>query len=109
VPVHVIAYAVDPGAARGSPLLPRALWGSIYPAVWSFQLALRARGLGTTPLLVTDEAGLAAVVGAPATAPVASLLPVAYYTGETFRPAGRRPVDEVLSWDRWGEAVPVAP
>jgi nitroreductase len=70
--------------------------------VWSFQLALRARGLGTTPLFVADEAPLAEIVGAPANAHLVGLLPVAYYTGTTFKPAARRPLDEVAFGDTWG-------
>ena len=104
VPVHVVAYVVDPdlvGLEVQSPP-PVVLYGSIFPAVWSFQLALRARGLGTTPLFVADEAAVSAVVGAPDNAHIASLLPVAYYTGESFTSAKRRPVEEVLSWDQWG-------
>jgi hypothetical protein len=29
------------------------------------------------------------------------LLPTAYYTGETFRPASREPLETVLHLDRW--------
>jgi nitroreductase len=103
VPVHVLAYVVDPDldGLEGQSPPPVLLYGSIFPAVWSFQLALRARGLGTSPLFVADEAAVSAVVGAPENAHIASLLPVAYYTGESFRPATRRPVEEVLSWDQW--------
>jgi nitroreductase len=38
-------------AAPGSAVLPDAsqasMWGSLFPAVWSYMLAARARGLGT--------------------------------------------------------------
>lgn len=107
VPVHVLAYVLDPHleALEGQPPPPAAFYGSIFPAVWSFQLALRARGLGTSPLFVADEAAVSAVVGAPEDASIASLLPVAYYTGESFKPAQRRPVEDVLSWDRWGPSL----
>lgn len=84
------------------PTPPALLYGSIFPAVWSFQLALRSRGLGTAPLAVVNEGEVADVVGAPETAHIASLLPVAYYTGDTFKPARRLPVDEVLYWNHWG-------
>jgi hypothetical protein len=33
---------------------------------------------------------------------LACLLPVACYTGDSFKPALRRPVEQVISWDRWG-------
>jgi len=29
------------------------------------------------------------------------LIPTVYYTGDTFRPAVRRPLDDVLHIDRW--------
>jgi nitroreductase len=95
-PVHMLAYVLE-----DEQLPPVVLYGSIFPAVWSFQLALRSRGLGTTPLFVRDERAVAEVVGAPAGARLAALMPVAYYTGETFKPARRRPVEDVLFWDRW--------
>lgn len=97
VPVHVLAYVIDDGQ-----LPPVVLHGSIFPAVWSFQLALRARGLGTTPLYVENERAIAEVVGAPDNAKIAALMPTAYYTGETFQPARRLPVEDVLFWQRWG-------
>jgi hypothetical protein len=31
-------------------------------------------------------------------------VPVAYYTGDDFRPAVRRPVEEITYWNRWGTA-----
>lgn len=96
VPVHVLAYVLE-----DAQLPPAVMWGSIYPAVWSFQLALRSRGLGTTPLFVASEQAVAEVVGAPPEARLAALMPVAYYTGDTFKPARRRPVEEVLFWDRF--------
>lgn len=102
-PVHVLAYVLE-SSIESQGLPPAVLYGSIFPAVWSFQLALRSRGLGTTPLFVADEAAVAAVVGAPAEARVASLLPVAYYTGDSFKPASRRPIEDVLYWNRWGSS-----
>ena len=33
------------------------------------------------------------------------LLPVAYYTGDDFRPADRRPVSELTCLDHWGTPV----
>ncbi|HEV3364987.1 MAG TPA: nitroreductase family protein, partial [Acidimicrobiia bacterium] len=79
VPVHVVVYALDPQLDRldGQDVPPALLYGSVFPAVWSFQLALRARGLGTAPLHVADQAAVNQVVGAPPSARIASLLPVA--------------------------------
>lgn len=104
VPVHVLAYILVPRLTGldGQEPPPAVLYGSIFPAVWSFQLALRSRGLGTTPLFVAEDADVGDVVGAPDDARLACLLPVAFYTGDTFKPAPRRPVDEVVYWNRWG-------
>jgi nitroreductase len=80
------------------------LLGSIYPAVWSFQLALRARGLGSTftTAHVLFEAELREVLGIPATHTVACMLPVAYTKGTDFTPAPRVPVEDVTFLDHWG-------
>jgi len=83
-------------------------WGpSIYPAVWSFMLALRSRGLGSvlTTVHLYRRAEADALLGVPAGFVQSCLLPVAYYTGDDFRPADRRRVEEITYLDRWG--VPV--
>jgi nitroreductase len=104
VPALVIPCIAEAGAgAAGWP-------PSIYPAVWSFQLALRSRGLGscitTVHLFRKDEA--AALLGIPDGIAQACLVPVAYYTGDDFRPAVRRRVEELTYWDRWGNTEPDA-
>jgi nitroreductase len=79
------------------------LWGSLLPAAWSYMLAARARGLGTawTTLHLAHEAEVAEVLGLPDDVRQGVLIPTAYYTGETFRPAPRVPLDEVLHVDGW--------
>ena len=79
------------------------LWGSLLPAAWSYQLAARARGLGTawTTLHIRYEREVSALLGIPPHVRHGVLLPTAYYTGETFRPASREPLDHVLHLDRW--------
>jgi nitroreductase len=79
-------------------------WGSILPAVWSFMLAARARGLGTTwttaqaPL----ERELAGVLGVPYDeVMLAAFIPLAYTIGTDFKPAPRIPREHVLHWDQW--------
>lgn len=78
-------------------------YGSIWPAVWSFMLALRSRGLGsaltTMHLALEREAG--ELLGIPDTVTQIGLIPVAYYTGESFKPANRRAVEEVTYWNGW--------
>lgn len=80
-----------------------SLYGSILPAAWSLMLALRARGLGTawTTLHLRYEEETAAILGIPPDVTQAALFPVAYYTGEDFKPAKRVPAAEVTSWNIW--------
>ncbi len=79
-------------------------WGGIFPATWSFMLAARSRGLGTTltgiHLLYEREA--AEVLGIPyEEVTQVGLLPVAYTLGTEFKPAPRKPLETVLHFDRW--------
>jgi nitroreductase len=80
-----------------------AVYGSVFPAVWSFCLALRARGLGSiiTTLTQNRPDDLAAILGIPEGTTQCCLLPVAYTLGTDFKPAPRRPLDEVVFWNRW--------
>lgn len=79
-------------------------WGGIWPATWSFMLAARSRGLGTvlTTIHLDYEREVAEVLGIPyATVRQVGLIPVAYTLGTDFKPAGRKPLESVLHWDRW--------
>lgn len=81
-----------------------SLWGSIVPAFWSFLLAARARGLGTalTTLHLVYEREVAEILGIPYEKYTqAGMSPIAFFTGETFRPAARIPVDTVAHWNAW--------
>jgi nitroreductase len=77
--------------------------GSIFPAVWSFQLALRSRGLGscltTLHLLHADEAR--ALLGLPENLMQVAMLPIAYTIGAEFKPADRPPVEDITHWNGW--------
>ena len=77
------------------------LWGSLLPAAWSYMLACRSRGLGTawTTLHLRYEAEVAELLGLPHNIRQGVLIPTAYYTGETFRPAPRRALP--LHENRW--------
>jgi nitroreductase len=80
--------------------------GSIIQAGWSFQLALRARGLGSTwtTIHLGDAQAVADLLGIPAGVTQVALIPVAYTKGTSFRPAKRPPVTEITHWNRWGDA-----
>jgi nitroreductase len=80
------------------------LYGSMFPPVWNFQLALHTRGYGTciTTLHLRREHAVGKLLGIPESYAQGCLLPVARLrTGHTFRPAPRRPLDEVAFVDRW--------
>jgi nitroreductase len=81
-------------------------WGSLLPAVWSYMLALRSRGLGsawTTLHLVGKGEKLAAeVLGIPFNEyRQGGLFPIAYTKGTDFRRAKRLPAEQFAHWDSW--------
>jgi hypothetical protein len=78
-------------------------YASIYPAVWSFALALRARGLGTalTTVHLSHESEAAKILGIPDGVTQTALLPVAYTIGDKFTPADRPSPEAVTFWDGW--------
>jgi len=103
VPVLILP-CIEGRVERGSTFDQATLYGSILPAAWSLMLALRARGLGTawtTDHLIFEEE-VRAALGIPVGVTQGALLAVAYFTGASFQPAPRRPVDEVTSWEAWG-------
>ena len=79
-------------------------WGSILPAVWSFMLALRSRGLGSawTPLSLYRQTEMAELLGLPAGEwTQAGLFPIAYTLGTDFKAADRGASDNLVYWNRW--------
>ena len=93
--------------ARFPPDAPNAMqagtYGSIYPAVWSFQLALRARGLGSalTTLHLLKEQEAADLLGIPEGIMQVGLLPVGYTRGTDFKRAERPDAETIVHWDGW--------
>jgi nitroreductase len=103
VPVFVVPCLLGRLSATPSTEDTAGFFGSILPAVWSFQLALRSRGLGScfTTLHLAYEREAAELLGIPDTVTQAALIPVAYTKGDEFKPAARRPVEEITYWNRW--------
>jgi nitroreductase len=103
VPVHVIPCVEGRPPAGAPPVMLAGLFGSIFPAVWSFQLALRARGLGSalTTLHLLHEAEAVKLLGLPDTVMQVALLPVGYTKGTDFRRAERPPVSGITHWNGW--------
>lgn len=103
VPVLIIGcYSGRPD--NPAPAAQAGLYGSILPGVWSLMLALRSRGLGSawTTLHLPHEKEIAELLDIPDDVTQAALLPVAYYTGDDFKPANRMPISERTFWNSWG-------
>ncbi|WP_405161730.1 nitroreductase family protein [Nocardia sp. NBC_01499] len=104
VPALVLVCSLGRLPESAPPLRLASFYGSIYPAVWNFMLALRERGLGSclTTAHLAYEREVADLLGIPfdevtqvAMVPVARLLP----GGDG--PGRRTPAAEVTRWDRW--------
>jgi nitroreductase len=102
VPVHIIP-CIEGRVETAGLMAQASLYGSILPATWSLMLALRSRGLGSvwTTLHLAYEKEIAELLGIPPTMTQAALIPVAYFTGDDFKPAQRKPLAEVTHWDAW--------
>jgi nitroreductase len=102
VPVHVIP-CIKGRLAGTQPIIAASFLGSIFPAVWSFQLALRSRGLGSclTTLHLGKEAEAAELLGIPDDVTQVGLLPVAWTKGTDFKPAERPPPERITYWNEW--------
>jgi nitroreductase len=103
--VPLLVVPVVAGRTDGGSIFDQAsIWGSILPAVWSFMLALRSRGLGSawTTLHLHREREAAELLGIPYdTHMQAGLFPVAYTLGDDFAPAPRAPLTDVVGWNSW--------
>jgi nitroreductase len=101
----VLVIACTQGRADGMPgMVGAAMFGNVMPAMWSFMLAARARGLGTcwTSVHLMQEQAVAEVIGIPFdTVQQVCLSPVAFTKGTDFKPAQRPDPDTVIHWDTW--------
>jgi nitroreductase len=103
VPVHVVACHA--GRTEGRPQIVQAsAFGSVLPAVWSFMLAARARGLGTawTTMHLFHEREAAELLRIPyEEVSQVALIPLAHVVGEGFRPGPREPLESFARWEGW--------
>ncbi|MFK8025290.1 MAG: nitroreductase family protein [Ilumatobacter sp.] len=109
------AYLVE-NFAKAPVLVIAAIWGihddsgrpglfdSVIQSAWSFNLALRSRGLGSTwtTLLNASVDELAGILGIPEGVTTIVTFPVAYTKGTDFKPAARRRAEQITYFDRWG-------
>ena len=107
VPAMVIAMRLDRLPADASNADVAGYHGSVAPGVWSFQLAARARGLGSawTTFHLVHEQEVAELLGIPDSVTQVAMLPVGFYTGEGFTPAPRRPAAEITYFNRWKQTT----
>ena len=104
VPVLLVPF--QDGRPDGQPVAGQAgYWGSVIPAVWSFMLALRARGLGSawTTMTTRREPQVGELLGVDHTRySQVGLFPVAYTIGIDFKPAPRLDTASVIHWNEFG-------
>lgn len=107
VPAMVIAMRLDRLPEGASNADVAGFHGSVAPGVWSFQLAARARGLGSawTTFHLVHEQAVAELLGIPDSVTQVAMLPVGFYTGADFTPAPRRPAAEITYFNRWKQTT----
>jgi nitroreductase len=101
----VLVIACTAGRTDGQPgMMAASILGNVLPAMWSFMLAARVRGLGTcwTTLHLMQEQAIADIVGIPFEAvQQVCLSPLAYTQGTDFKPAVRPDPETIIHWDTW--------
>ncbi len=103
-PVLVIACTTGGRLEGMPPSAVAARMGNVLPAMWSFMLAARARGLGTTWTTVglMKEREIAELLGIPYDdVQQVCISPVAHTIGTEFRPAARPEPETIIHWDGW--------
>lgn len=106
VPVHIIT-CTEGRVENDGPRAQAGRYGSILPATWSLMLALRSRGIGAawTTLHLAFEQEIAELLGIPPHITQGALLPVAYYTGDDFKPGKRIAARERTYYDAWDSKI----
>jgi len=102
--IPVIVVACLKGLRLGfPPMLPSAYYGSIYPSVQNLLLAARAAGLGAALITLPLWSSFVArrILGCPWSVQPCAVIPLGWPIGR-YGPTTRRPVEEVVSVDRFG-------
>jgi nitroreductase len=107
VPAIVIPTIIGRHDGTGRP----GLFDSVIQAAWSFCLALRARGLGTTwvTAALQDRTRVQQILGIPDHMTEIALFPVAYTMGTDFHHARRDPARSITYFDRFGTTAERGP
>lgn len=107
VPAIVVPTIIGLHDGSGRP----GLFDSVIQSVWSFCVALRARGLGTawTTAILGKDDELRDALGVPDENTQIAMIPVAWFTGDDFRKAPRYPAREITFLDRYGHTWAAGP
>ncbi len=107
VPAIVIPTIIGQHDGSGQP----GLFDSVIQSVWSFCVALRARGLGTswTTAGLQRHEDIAELLGIPAGMTQIAMVPVAWTIGTEFQQAPRYPAREISFVDRYGHTYERGP
>jgi nitroreductase len=103
--VPLMAIPLHVGRLEGASSFQQAsAWGSILPAVWSFLLALRERGIGSswTTLHLPNEREVAELLGIPYDEYTqVGMFPIGYTLGADFKVADRVSAEKFVHWNEW--------
>lgn len=102
IPALIIA-CMDFGAPATNDMIARGN-GSIWPGIQNLLLAARALDLGAAPttLALNDRKAVADALNLPDSMAAYALIPVGYPLGK-FGPVTRKPLDEIMRFDRWSD------
>ncbi len=102
IPALIIA-CMDFGAPATNDMIARGN-GSIWPGIQNLLLAARALNLGAAPttLALNDRKAVADALNLPDSMAAYALIPVGYPLGK-FGPVTRKPLDEIMRFDRWSD------
>ena len=100
VPALIVACFDYPEPVEGLGIYRQA--GSVWPGIQNLLLTARSLGLGAAPttLALRDQQAVREILQLPPTFAALCLLPVGFPMGN-FGPVTRKPVQEIMRFDRW--------
>ncbi len=103
IPVLVVA-CMKGSRSPFPPIMASSYYGSIYPSIQNLLLAARAAGLGAALITLPLWSSFAArrILGCPWSVMPCAVIPLGWPRGR-YGPTTRRPVEDVVSVDRYGQ------
>ena len=96
-----LVIACTGGRADGLPaMMTSSMFGNVLPAMWSFMLAARARGLGTCWVASFNVQAAREVLGLPEGVEPLAFTPLGYPADQP-KPKERKPLAELIRYDQW--------